>query len=447
KALASSLTHLDARDNRIAGPVGAHAPHLAALGRLKSLVLASPSRRGGAGGGGQPSNPLCVCGGYRRDVFAAAARSLQTLDGRAADEHGAPDAHGATAERGESGARRGAPRSDGERGSVAAAGGILGGAPASLAADVGRAGLARAAAGTVPSPLPSPEGVPVMPRFDALAGRFRRRRSRGRGGGGRGQPMVDRGGGRWQGGDGDGERMSGARSAEDHVPDGDSDQFESSLADSGWGEASNDGDYDDNNDAPGESRNDTGRADGGGAIRRHPEEAAARVVVGRKGRSRGEGGETRSRVGGDAGARGSGDGDALLPFHGEDAAEEQGLLSRLRSVAQEARLEVMDSRLQDLHAAEARRAAAAAAAVEASAAAAASRRGVASSARRQGVVESGPAGTARDFSRSNPWARQQASQPGATARRVMPRNLRSAGSTAGFRSNRDAVGDRPVRPT
>lgn len=375
-----------------------------------------------------------------------------------------------------------------------------------------------------------------MPRFNALAGRFRSRRSRGGGKRG-GEPMLDgsgrkRGDGRWRGGGED--NGEGGRSAEDNDDEDDDDSypFESSLGDGGWS-----GDSGDDDGASVENRTDTDRPAGGGVSRRHPEETASRAVAERKGRSRGDRREIRGGVGGGAGAGGSGDEDALLPplLRGEDAAEEeQGLLSRLRSIAQEARLEVMDSRLQDLHvsrescvcllrhpppfgtrkcvfradrnkcfsdqqaivithpqffywrasvkskhpsftkikptvdhdsscrrpylvpqekqardASAARRAAAdAAAAAEASAAAAAaSRRGVSSSTRRQGITGSGTS-VARGGTRSNPWTNQQAAQPGAAARRVVSRNVRSSESTtAGLRSNGDDVGGRSTRPT
>ncbi|CAM9305835.1 unnamed protein product [Scytosiphon promiscuus] len=250
----------------------------------------------------RPNNPLCSCRGYRRDVIAAAARSLQTLDGRPADDAGAPD--------------------------------DVPGGPGS-AEGAATATMLLAAAARAPRP-PPPEEVPVMPRFDALAGRFRRLR-------------VAR--------------------------------------------------EDNTDDVSVESYIDIDRAENNGAVRHHPEETAARA----------------------------------------DAVEEQGLLSRLRSVAQEARLEVMDSRLQDLHVRAVRmhaRSMTAARAVHLE------KWGVANSARRPGVIDSGAGGTLRAGDpRRNPWAHQQGAQPGATVRRVVSRNVRSSGSTGGPRSG----GDRHAR--
>ena len=192
----------------------------------------------------------------------------------------------------------------------------------------------QAAAGEV-----APEEVPVMPRFDALAGRFRDfHRSRGgrsestplSGGGGGGSRRRGEGGGRMQGRDGFGERLSGVASSA-------SSDNQSSLSDGDWSE----GGEDDGNESQ-EADYDVDRSERGAAVRHHPEETASGAMAGRrKGRVRGDRG-SEGTVDGIGGSEG-GDGMA------EDVAEEHGLLSRLRSVAQEARLEVMDSRLQDLH--------------------------------------------------------------------------------------------------
>lgn len=144
----------------------------------------------------------------------------------------------------------------------------------------------------------APEIVP-MPRFDAVAGRFRRRRGR-----------LVRGGERELGEGGEGSPRVSASSASviDSVNDG-------------WSEG---------DDGQGMAWCDTDRPGQCGGM--HPEETPGRAVRSGDGGGNGRGG------GGDAGAGVE-----------EDGSEEQGLLSRLRSVAQEARLEVMDSRLQDLH--------------------------------------------------------------------------------------------------
>ncbi|CAM9974583.1 unnamed protein product, partial [Ectocarpus sp. 12 AP-2014] len=124
-------------------------------------------------------------------------------------------------------------------------------------------------------------------------------------------------------------------------------------------------------------------------------------------------------------------------------AEEHGLLSRLRSVAQEARLEVMDSRLQDLHTRDTARHAATAAK-----ATAALRRSVSKTTRGQ-THEAGAAGPTRRASRSNPWTQHGAPQQRrVSGKGVVPRTIRRAGSTVPLRSNGSAaVADRPVRWT
>lgn len=323
KALASSLTHLDARDNRITGPAGAHAPHLAALGRLESLALASVGR----GRRVQP-NPICACRGYREDVFAA-ARSLKTLDGKNASFFFVEDrektaaalaAEEATAaERKIRAKARQQQQQQRRRSSVAAAEDAAEDTPA--ASEPGGGGNAAAAAVTA---VVAPEEVmPIAPRFDALAGRFRHRRRRPpppatEGGGGRGRCSDD---------DDDGEISSPRVAVQQSAG------VESSSSDAGWSEGGGDGLR--------ESHAEGFDADSFGVVAStgrflHPEETAARVVPGRR-----KGGR---------GLRGIFDGGSGVPEAlGEDVAEEHGLLSRLRSVAQEARLEVMDSRLQDLH--------------------------------------------------------------------------------------------------
>eukprot|EP00903_Cladosiphon_okamuranus_P006766 g6598.t1 len=425
QALASSLTYLDARDNRIAGPPGAHAPHLAALGRLTTLVLASP------GGGGHP-NPVCACRDYRRDVFAA-VRSLQALDGEAADgpELAAAGAAGLSASAGGAAAaigmaatgeplvpsnsaeaaaavkgvgagvsRRPPPisHSRSEQGAPGATDGIR----EALAAS-SRGGGAKQRVTTA-----APEEVPVMPRFDALAGRFRSRRRWQRRGGEGEEPLQP--GNHRRPGKGL-EWSSGAPSSRSSLIDG-----------GGWSD-------EDGDDSGPESHEACD-------IDRPEDTAPGSVMRRRKERVRGDGESERRFVGGVVGLEGR---DALA----EDAAEEHGLLSRLRSVAQEARLEVMDSRLQDLHekqakdAAGARRAAAAAAAVSAS-----SRRG--SLNRGRFTQDSGARG-----GRSNPWTQQQTVPPadGSAGSKTVPSNARGAGSTVGLASIATVAGDRAGRWT
>lgn len=130
---------------------------------------------------------------------------------------------------------------------------------------------------------------------------------------------------------------------------------ESSGAPSSWGSAgdesslSSDGGWSEGGDGSRPGSREGYDVDRGSSLRDHrPEETAA-------GRSTAGGRRERGRCGGES-DEGSGKGslDGVSEPEGGDAlaegaAEEHGLLSRLRSVAQEARLEVMDSRLQELH--------------------------------------------------------------------------------------------------
>ncbi|CBJ29266.1 Hypothetical leucine rich repeat protein [Ectocarpus siliculosus] len=412
QALASSLTHLDARDNRIAGPAGAHAPHLAALGRLESLALASVGR----GRRVQP-NPICACRGYREDVFAA-ARSLKTLDGENAsfffeDRETAATPAEAAAKR-ESGAR-----AQQQRRSVAAAADVTEDTPAASEPGGDRNAAAETAIPVAAvTALVAPEEVPIAPRFDALAGRFRHRRRRrpgvaAEGGGGRGRCLDDD----------DDDEMSSRRVAVQSAG------VESSSSDAGWSEGDGDGLRESH--AEGFDADSFGVV--GSAGRVDTEETAARAVPGR----RKDGGGGRGIFDGESGVR-----EAL----GEDVAEEHGLLSRLRSVAQEARLEVMDSRLQDLHDKQAQDTARHAA--TAARATAALRRSVSNTTRGQ-AHEAGAAGPTRRGSRSNPWAQHgDPQQRGVAGKGVVPRTVRGTGSTVPLRSNGNtAVADRPVRWT
>lgn len=394
QALASSLTYLDARENRIAGPTGAHAPQLAALGRLKNLVLASRGRRGG----GHP-NPVCTWEEYRRDIFAV-VRSLQTLDGDDADG-GRETAAAATgldaratatatdtamlarstcalaAERDGVRARRRRRSRDGSKSRsssqsrkegvvVGAMDGVRNSTPAAshgTAHDIQRAGkrTAATAAGTAPEEL--------LPRFEVLAGRFRRRHSRGREE--RGQTLR-RGSGRGErGGAGGGRRHGREEDNDDDGSEGSSGTMSSRPSSISDGRSSrSDGGACSEEEGDFEQESQEGYSDGyyvvaqsegGTAARKHhpyPEETTARTVaVARRRRKRPAKGDSESVVSSvDGAAVSSGLGaESVPPLRGEDAAaedataEENGLLSRLRSIAQEARLEVMDSRLQDLH--------------------------------------------------------------------------------------------------
>ncbi|CAM9387669.1 unnamed protein product [Ectocarpus sp. 8 AP-2014] len=409
QALASSLTHLDARDNRIAGPAGAHAPHLAALGRLESLALTSVGR-----GRRVQLNPICACRGYREDVFAA-ARSLKTLDGENASlffedrETAATPAEAAAK-------RKSGARAQQQRRSVAAAADVTENTPAASEPGGGRNAAAETAIPVAAvTALVAPEEVPIAPRFDALAGRFRHRRRRrpgvaAEGGGGRGRCLDDD----------DDDEISSRRVAVQSAG------VESSSSDAGWSEG--DGDSLRESHAEGFDADSFGVV--GSAGRVDTEETAARAVPGR----RKGGGGGRGIFDWESGVR-----EAL----GEDVAEEHGLLSRLRSVAQEARLEVMDSRLQHLHAQDTARHAATAAR-----ATAALRRSVSNTTRGQ-THEAGAAGPTRRGSRSNPWAQHGAPQQrGVAGKGGVPRTVRGVGSTVPLRSNGNtAAADRPVRWT
>ncbi|CAM9784123.1 unnamed protein product [Ectocarpus sp. 4 AP-2014] len=406
QALASSLTHLDARDNRIAGPTGAHAPHLAALGRLESLALASVGR----GRRVQP-NPICACRGYREDVFTA-ARSLKTLDGKNASFF-LGDRETAAAKR-KSGAR-----AQQQRRRVAAAADVTEDTPVASEPGGGRKAAAETAIPVAAvTAVVAPEEVPIAPRFDALAGRFRHRRRRrpgvaAEGGGGRGRCLDDD----------DDDEISSPRVAIQSAG------VESSSSDAGWSEGDGDGLRESH--AEGSDADSFGVVESAGRV--DTEETAARAVPGR----RKGGGGGRGILDGESGM-----GEAL----GEDVAEEHGLLSRLRSVAQEARLEVMDSRLQDLHDKQAQDTARHAA--TAAKATAALRRSVSNTTQGQ-THEAGAAGSTRRASRSNPWTQHGAPQQRrVSGKGVVPRTIRRAGSMVPLRSNGSAaVADRPVRWT
>ncbi|CAM9225275.1 unnamed protein product [Pylaiella littoralis] len=437
QALASSLTYLDARENRIAGPTGTHAPQLAALGRLKNLVLAS---RGGRGrGGGWHSNPVCACRDYRRDIFAA-ARSLETLDGDAADGGGREST---TAAAGLGAGASASAEADATAVRARPSSGVGGAAdwarnkrsaasrgPAHYVQQAEKTTAEAAAAAVAPEEL--------LPRFEALADRFRRRHSRGNEERGPTLRVISDNSGRDAAGGGRGH----AREKDDDDDDYDdmSSSMSSSIGDGGsssslrdggaWSEEDGGGGKREGREGCGDGSGVFDRSGGGAAARKHHhhhEETAARAVT-----------VTRRR-----GKRSGTTGDAKSPVKsvdGDAAAEENGLLSRLRSVAQEARLEVMDSRLQDLHvnADAARRAAAAAEA------AAASRRGNLNPSRTPGGFKPG------SHSRSNPWVQQRAAQPRAAEGKTVPRrrSILGTGSTTRVRGGSTAaVGDHPVRRT
>lgn len=211
-----------------------------------------------------------------------------------------------------------------ERGAPAATGGFREETPA--ASRGGRSGQ------TTITATAAPEEVPVMPRFDALAGRFRSRRRWQRPGAGEEPALPGSGRPRPRREDGgDGEGSSG-------VPSSRSAWDDSSLSDGDWSGGGG-------GDSSGSESQAGFGVDRSALTRIPPEETTAGSSMSGRREEKG-GGEGESGGGGfDALVEEPGGGDALT----EDAAEEHGLLSRLRSVAQEARLEVMDSRLQDLH--------------------------------------------------------------------------------------------------
>ena len=344
--LASSLTYLDARDNRLAGPADAHAPHLAALGRLKTLLLMSP-------GGGQP-NPICASRGYRRGVFDA-ARSLLTLDGAVNGTvvdgdfvDGTVDGTvGGTVDGGGGGV--GGEDVGGDVGGGSGGGGGVVGVGGGGVGDGGGGGLdsvpmdheadfeaasgAEAGAGVKAAGVGAVLEQAPTPRFDAVADRFRSRRERMMRGGGGGRRADEEGSEASFGG----VSMMSVGGAESE----------------GWGDGWSEG-------GDGQMRKDVGvggswKGGARGALL-HSEETA--VVDGEA-----TGGDSGGGGGGGGGRNGRGRGAAYgghaaadaIEVSGvagtlkDDVAEEHGLLSRLRSVAQEARLEVMDSRLQALH--------------------------------------------------------------------------------------------------
>lgn len=262
-------------------------------------------------------NPICACRGYREDMFAA-ARSLKTLDGKSASFFGEDREAAATAAAEAAANRKSGARDQQQQQcrSIAAAGMNEDTLAASGAGGGGNAPAETATAPAVAAVV-APEEVPIAPRFDALAGRFRHRRRR---------KAAEGGWGRGRCSDEDDDENTSPWVAVQSAG------VESSFSDAGWSEDGGDGLRE--SDAEGSDADGFGVVESAG--RRHPDETAARAVPGR-----------RKGSGGPRGIfdAGSGVREAL----GEDVAEEHGLLSRLRSVAQEARLEVMDSRLQDLH--------------------------------------------------------------------------------------------------
>lgn len=316
KAVASSLAHLDARDNRISGPTDAHAPHLAALGRLKSLLLMSPD-------GSQP-NPVCACHDYRSDVFAA-ARSLEILDGiEATVTPGGP-----LSSRHDRDNKRRAFRDGNE----------------AQAYDTSTQGTSAVAWEERAVDATSVPGKVIMPRFDAAAGRYRRRRHPANDGDDGGKDCRSAGG--------------PAKHSEEQIGGrlGDGEDSDGSLTDlsSAWGyddrgteAAADDWSSDGCGGRHGRAAYNSGRPNDVALTR--PEESVARFHAASKrtgstrrtvrGKRSGERGQQRTE------SEGSDGGEAVGAAQGFD---EEGLLGRLRSVAYEARLEVMDSRLQDLH--------------------------------------------------------------------------------------------------
>lgn len=286
-------------------------------------------------GGGQP-NPICASHDYRRDFFAAAP-SLETLDGTTAGALQTTTAAVATAAASASVVVVRSARVEEKARRVDNAATVGTGIQRNIArnpppldrnglfypADRGHTqnnsgfrGVLLQGNQVEMETVIAPEEVP-MPRFNALANRFRRLRGVQAPGGGLDEKEASE----------DGNIRLSGRASSTSLADG-------SVCDS-WGEGGDErrrGAY--SFDKP----IDFGRRTV------HPEETVGRTSMGRSsGRERdGQGWDGKSSVC-------FADGELLGSVRGEDVAEEQGLLSRLRSVAQEARLEVMDSRLQDLH--------------------------------------------------------------------------------------------------
>ena len=264
-------------------------------------------------GGGQ-RNPVCYCPDYREGVLSAAPW-LQTFDGIPACSLGvAPDSPAHIKRAARRDAVSGGRTARGENNQPRYG---SGGEDREVGTESGRR-----RDGTVGV---APEKVVPTPRIDAVAGRFLRRQ-------GGGQPKRDS---RWR------LRYEGRGVGESLVEYSDGDG--SPRASVSW--ASSDGRLA-GDDGWSEGKNGVDRPDVGPA--KHPEDAVGRCVIGV---SRGI--ETRARVGRER-EEGIFDDDEESSGHGEGSgedvvAEEQHLLNRLRSVAQEARLEVMDSRLQDMH--------------------------------------------------------------------------------------------------
>lgn len=367
-----------------------HAPHLAALARLNTLLLMSPE--------GEQTNPVCASPGYRAAVFAAAS-SLDTLDGVARNAPNPPlprntdtnwsslkaaggrlvgrrvegrsyedgGSCGEQQERGSSWRRseQKTPNHDGcsfapqsshnsgipgesERTGRRAGSGDGGKGEHATGRRSGVSGKGEGGRAGLPPPE---EVVPAMPRFDEVAGRFLQRRLRGDypngdsgvvsgSGSDESDPSVTMSaaagmfvGGRGQG---DSTRQHGLRGV---ATDG------TQAAESGGSGGCDVGTMHPEDTttrtAAESSESRAARRDGVPASR----EDRKITERDRKSNARGDGNggqgnEDEESVYSPGAEAGRGD------EHGE---EDQGLLSRLRSVAHEARLEVMESRLQKLH--------------------------------------------------------------------------------------------------
>lgn len=329
-------------------------------------------------GGGQ-ANPVCSWPGYRQQVFEA-VRSLDALDGgnRAGSSRSIGGVSRVAREDGPCGnrndnyavhqdqLRQGGRESNGSvRGVHLVPGGEnrerffahelessgdfrqagTGGVRAERGVVVGVEQRAEGDAEAGPAPE---EVVPAMPRFDAVAGRFFQRRPGEKARFAFRDGDAQRGNGEVPtGNNGDGYMSRGCYSSttapsssvgERVVRQGNRGRIRS-IDVTPREEALHKGDK-----MPVELRTE----------RIYPEHTTNSVKKGDAGGSRGR---RRTGGGGEEG-RGSGgedsDDDVFVGVthgkrRGEDGFEEEGLLSRLRSMAQEARLEVMESRLQELH--------------------------------------------------------------------------------------------------
>lgn len=415
QALASSLVFLDVRDNRIAGPVEEHAPHLAALARLNTLLLMSP-------GGGQ-TNPVCAFPGYRAAVFAAAF-SLDTLDGVARNAPNPPvprntdtnwsgvkiaggrlvgrevegqshEGGGSCGEQQRRGSsrRRAAPRTPDHNGfSLAPQSSHSLGIPGGLERTGHRAGSGESEEGEHSTGkwsglsgkgeggragLPPPEEVvPAMPRFDEVAGRFLQRRRREEYPDGRVRPgRLTEEPKQCKDFNGHCDYSGGSGGVDGCGSDGSDSSVTMSVAAEIFVGGRRHGDSNRQHGTRGVTTDETRAAESGGSggcgagticpedtTRATASSSESHAACGEQGLSNSRDDRKMTERDRSSKARSNGNGgqgnedEEALFSPGTDAGrgdehgvEEEGLLSRLRSVAQEARLEVMENRLQKLH--------------------------------------------------------------------------------------------------